>query len=135
VKATSDEQRRAQMTKRERAIQMREAALVIVRANGTFGDIAGGSFRPLQFDGDGIKILYRSPFQRIPPPSGEFLKQGHLVGIIPKENLQHGLDIWAGLKVLNIEWADKGTVHVAGYKAGAWEAQLESLAQKLGERR
>ena len=104
------------MTKRDRAIELRDLALAVVKARGTMVPPSGKRASVLTFSKDGLTVFYRTPFQQLP--------EGNT------KNLPYGLDIWRGRKVMNIEWADDGRVDVVSYRQGPWERELEALAQK-----
>jgi hypothetical protein len=113
--------------RKERAIELRDVALPVVKALGAWQETGSG---PNLFSfNDAARrfhIAYRSPFQKMSPPSGETLRQSMVRGSLPKVNLPNGLDIWAASgKVLNIEWSDKDVLVV---RAGPWESELERLA-------
>jgi hypothetical protein len=52
------------MTKRDRALELRDLALAVLRARGAWRSVrvADASIQVLNFDGDGLSILYRTPF-------------------------------------------------------------------------
>lgn len=107
------------MTKRDRAVELRDLALGVVKARGTMQPPSDGRPSVLAFSKEGLTVFYRTPFQKLP--------EGNT-------NLPYGLDIWHAGKVLNIEWADHGRVDVISYKRGPWERELEALAEKSAER-
>jgi hypothetical protein len=98
----------------------------------------------LYFENKHLVIAYRSPFQKLPPPSAKLIEQSMDLGMMPPANLPHGLDIWrhwflvplsGGMmpkttKVLNLVWNEDGIV-VVSYKAGRWEQELERLAASI----
>jgi hypothetical protein len=102
------------MTKNERAVQLRDLALRVIKARGTWPSFGGGP-RLLTFNDvglSGLSISYRTPFQRLPPPP-EFLKYlAARDGKTASKNLPYGLDVWQDRKVLNVEWSDNGRVDV-----------------------
>ena len=107
-----------------------DLALIVVKARGTWQATRGGPKLLSYRDDDAPNIAYRSPFQKLPPLSGEVVCQAMGYGMTPKGNLPRGLDIWQPGKpgkVLNIEWC--GDVVVVGYKPGPWEQALEELAK------
>ena len=118
------------MNKQERAIELRDLALSVVKARGAWTKTKPGEPNLLMFDNGDLRIAYRSPFQKMPPPSGELIRTSMALGLMPLEKLPYGLDIWARGKVLNVEWSD-GDVNVRSYKAGSWERELETLAGSL----
>lgn len=121
------------MTKRQdEALKIRDAALVKVQAEGTFEEVKGAS-PALGWSGEGLHIMYRTPFQKLPGPPSKTLIKSLSMGMIIDENLEYGLDIWEkpGLgKVLNIEWSDQGEVHLAGFRRGEWEKKVLDWIKK-----
>lgn len=66
------------MTKRDRAIELRDLALTVVKARGTWQKTGGGPNLLMFRDASaGINIAYRTPFQKMPEPSAERV-QRHL---------------------------------------------------------
>jgi hypothetical protein len=127
-------------TRRERAVELRNMALEIVRERGSLQNmrVLEGEIPVLMFDRrPDLCILLRTPFQRLPEktgPSDREIKQygayqAALVHQKSKGNLPYGLDIWRDGKVLNVEWTDDdGRVDIVSYKPGDWELELERLA-------
>ncbi len=123
------------MTKKERAIQLRNLALELITARGTWVPMSGGSHL-LAFDDalSGLSISCRTPFHHVPQPP-EYVKYVAAPdGYTRSRNLPYGLDVWWNNKVLNIEWSDDGRVDVVSYRAGQWERDLERLARILSVR-
>jgi hypothetical protein len=117
------------MTKRNRAIKLRDLALLLVKARGEWREV-GGSRKRFEFRTDDLTIAYRSPFQKFPPPSADVVRTAAAFDMQIPETQPHGLDIWqrtAG-KVLNVEWSDKGEFVMVSYRPGSWEQKLEHLA-------
>jgi hypothetical protein len=103
------------VTKKQRAVQLRDLVLMAIEAIGyrTNGDGSTIGERP-----NHLYISYRA----VPYP-----------GAHPtlSRNLSHGLDIWWNNKVLNIEWSDDGRINVVSYKPGQWESVLERACQDM----
>ena len=118
------------VNKQDRAIELRDLALSVVKARGAWQGTWGGAGLLTYRDG-GLIIAYRSPFQQLPQPSGEVVRKAMAYGVMPPKSLPYGLDIWAPRKVLNIEWSDAGDIAVRDYKAGPWEQELERLAAEI----
>jgi hypothetical protein len=114
------------MTMRERALQLRDIALDIVRQRGSLEPTGDGGLRLLVFrDGD-LGIALRTPFQR-PPPVPEAMK--YWAAMTGRHvDLPYGLDVWFPKKVLNVEWADDGRAVIVCFRRGEWERRLEALA-------
>jgi hypothetical protein len=104
------------MTRKQRAIELRDLALLAIKTGGaqTCADI-NSAMRECPND---LYIHHRT----VP-----YLPAG-----VPSRNLQYGLDIWSGRKVLNIEWSDDGEVKVVSYRPGQWEREVESAACYFG---
>ena len=60
------------MTKRDRALELRDLALAVLGARGAWRSVrvADASIQVLNFDGDGPSILYRTPFQQLSATHG-----------------------------------------------------------------
>lgn len=120
------------MTKLTRATELRDAALHFLALAGTWAESRrqdGTIVRFLEFRGDGISVMYRTPFQKVfsaPSDSRKYLAA--LLGVDCEKNLPYGLDIFVGRKVLNIEWDNKGRIDLVSFKRGEWETRLEGLA-------
>jgi hypothetical protein len=122
------------MTKRDRALELRDLALAVLRARGVWQPmrVNEGSIQALTFDDDGLSILHTTPFQRLLQPTGVLKYLAALHGLDPRESLPYGLDVWRDGKKLNIEWSDAGQVVVVSYRAGDWERELERHAAQVG---
>ena len=108
-------------TKIARVTAIREHALRILREHGQWEMVSGT--RELGATFDGLKMLYRTPFQPLPLESELLRYQRARVG--GKANLPYGLDIWIpGKKVLNLEWSDDGALEIISFKPGDWERTL-----------
>jgi len=115
------------MTPKQRdAIQLRDAAVHKLRAEGSFEPVKGTG-RCLGWRGNGLSLSLRTPFQKLrhPPLDPRVIR---LAGP-PPENLPYGLDIWTNNlgKVLNIEWADDGTFVLVSFRRGPWEALVRAF--------
>jgi hypothetical protein len=118
------------MTRLERAVRLRDFAVAIVRARGAWGPF--GSSRALGFEGEGLSIIYRTPFQQLPqaPEYHKYLAAVHALN--SAENLPYGIDVWCDhKKKLNVEWSDTGQLIVVSYRRGGWEPELEKLAGEI----
>jgi hypothetical protein len=118
----------------ESALKIKDSALVKLRAEGAFENVGygknkgSGSF--LSWEKDGLRMLYRTPFQKLPPVSDETKYKATVLGS-NAGNLRYGLDIWDqehGGKVLNIEWNGEGDVQLVSFRRGPWEARVLAFA-------
>jgi hypothetical protein len=106
-----------------RAIQLRDAALVMLQQHGIWEKTNIGKGLSVALVG-AISVAYRTPFQRLPEPSDYLKYCAAQLGVHAPKNLPYGLDIWAPKKVLNIEWDDKGNVELVSFRRGDWENTL-----------
>ena len=116
----------------DQAIAVRDAALTLLRADGHY-DIHGDGVRCLYWKNDSLYLLHRTPFQRMPPMEGEFVRKAIMCGMALPKMLGYGLDVWEtpGGKRFNFEWDDKGNYHLASFKPGAWRDEIYRLASSL----
>ncbi len=114
-----------------RAKELRDAALTILRAAGTWE--AGGPPERLSTQSGAVTIVYRTPVQSVPEPSECILRSnGTLIGrSVWRNRLPFGVDIIsAPKKVLCIEWDDGGAVFLDTFWPGPWEAEVIAAAQR-----
>ena len=110
-----------------RALELRDAALGLVRTKGTWVPVPvdGKELRFLMAEANGVRVMYRTPFQRVPdsPKSGIY---AHAVAKQrARPDLPHALDVWAeNEKVLNIQWSERGEVNLMSFQRGTWELKL-----------
>jgi hypothetical protein len=85
------------------------------------------------WQGDGLNVALRTPFQRYPEPDGRVFQRTALFGLRDKPALPHWLDVWeiGRGKVLNIEWTHDGRSELVGFKRGDWEQKVLALGQPL----
>ncbi|RUO97677.1 hypothetical protein [Hyphomicrobium sp.] len=125
------------MTRTEQAIRLRDAALQLLGAAGSWADIRdadGGTVRHLEFKNATISVSYRTPFQKVCSEPSQYDKyMAALLGIDVKANLPYGLNIWVGKKVLNIEWDSQGHIELVSFKRGPWEQDLTALGETLSQ--
>jgi len=123
------------MSWKERAIQLRDAALRIAYRQGAWQPVNIPGLSLLTYRDGEFAIAYRAPFQQLPQradPSGREIEQYGPDTAAPLHEQSgrypaYGLDIWCGGKVLSIEWADDGTIAVISYKPGEWEGRLLTI--------
>ncbi|WP_298111488.1 hypothetical protein [Bradyrhizobium sp.] len=116
----------------ETALELRDLALAIVKSAGRWQP-AGRGPKILVCRDQGLQIAYRSPFQKLPPITGEMIRQAISFGLAPRQNMPNGLDIWLvdgkARKVLNIEWSETDVAAV-NFIPGPWQQLLAKWAAK-----
>jgi hypothetical protein len=112
------------MSRKLIALQIRDAALRILREQGKWESMRGGA-KTLNTDYRDLKISHWSQFQRGPwlekPPAHLAYRAAALGLGPPLQPLANGLDIWASKKVFSIECGNDGAVNVISFRHGAWE--------------
>jgi hypothetical protein len=130
------------MTKNDCAIQLRDAVLAILQRSSESHHYA--NYSTLTDQGHSVRIVYRTPFLRLPEKSGASDRETKQYGPYTatqlhqhsKKSLPYTLNVWCGRrKVLNIEWADDGTVELGTYEPGDWEELLLAGAHTKGATR
>jgi hypothetical protein len=119
------------MTSRmQRAIELRDAALNLVRAHGRWESAKNISGKYLFAEIDGLRILHTTPFTRLPEPPEAIKYMAALSG--RPMNLPYSLDVWApgSGKVFFIKWDGKAQFNLVNFRRGGWEDVLLSLAQE-----
>ena len=99
-------------TKIERVKQIRESALRLLDARGTWGLV--GDRKQIVAKVGNVSLSYRTPFQPLPKvPEPLRYRRALLKG---KVNLPYGLDVWLDRKkVLNLEWDAAGDIEILSY--------------------
>ena len=123
------------MNWKERAIQLRDAALRIVQRQGALQPVNISGLSLLTYRDGKFSIAYRTPMRQPPKKAGPSAREieryaPYTAALLHQQsgrNLPYGLDIWCGGKVLSIEWADNGTVALISYKPGEWEGRLLTI--------
>ena len=116
------------MSKREHAIALRDLALTVARAHGSWQTV-GNKLRLLTCRLDDVRIALQTPLQQQPPdipPRTKYLATHR--GKPTPLYLPYVMDVWDGGKVLSLQWADDGSVEIISYKPGTWERDLERHA-------
>ena len=116
------------MSKREHAIALRDLALTVVRARGSWQTV-GNKLRLLTCRLDDVRIALQTPLQQQPSdiaPPAKYLAAHHRKPT--PVYLPYVMDVWDGGKVLSLQWADDGSVEIISYKPGTWERDLERHA-------
>lgn len=115
------------MTRRERAIIIRDAILAWLPGRSSVQELGGVRWAVAAVGRFGIS--YRTPFTPMPaPPPDTFEGAALLQQRGGKTNLGYGMDVHApGGKLMNIEWEPDGRVELVGFRGGDWEAELLAL--------
>ena len=117
--------------KQQRALQLRDAALTILRDKGVWKEnsVQQRMQRFRGFEGGSISITLRTPFQKMPEQTNIMKYVGALLDAKPA--YPYGIDIWYNRKkVMNLEWDADGQFDVVSLHNGLWEEEvLGMLAQ------
>ena len=104
-------------------MKLRDAARVILQRSGKWQTVHGTSHRLWCAQEGRLRITLRTPFQPLPPAPSRVkyyaAMQGRRV-----DDLPYGLDIWAPMKVLSLQWDNEGDFEIIGFTHGPWEADL-----------
>lgn len=120
--------------RQQRAVAVRDAALVKLQAEGNFEEVLGiGPILTWHARNSRCcvsEMLFRTPFQALPGLKPETVPRAAVTDSpIPAGfNLPYGLDIWTGKKVLNIEWCADGYFEIVSFRRGDWESTILSWA-------
>jgi hypothetical protein len=63
-----------------------------------------------------------------PPLPSSALLLPYLPPPLGRVRRRHVVDVWHGLKMLEVEWDDNGRIDVVGDKRGDWEGGTKGLA-------
>jgi hypothetical protein len=110
------------------AINIRDRVLKKLSTSGRLEKVVQNFPAVCHWSGDGVEVIYRSPFQKIPKGKNDE-KLNYVKALIKqkggkvREQLPYGLDVWSKMqsKVLNIEWNESGQVDVIKFRRGPWE--------------
>jgi len=106
------------MSQQDRIIELRDMALAVLKAQGQWQKVHNGA-RLLVFHG-ALFIAHRA-FQKLPPVAAPARTKRKPMA------LPYGLDIFAGGKVLRLQWDNDDRIHIEAYRPGEWECELEKL--------
>ena len=106
------------MSQQDRAIELRDMALAVLKTQGQWQKVHNGA-RLLVFHG-ALFIAHRA-FQKLPPVARQRKTKRKPLA------RPYGLDIFAGGKVLRVQWDNDGHIHMEAYRPGEWEYELEKL--------
>lgn len=115
------------MTRKERAIIIRDAILAWLPEHSTVEQIGG--IRLAVASAGRFDIRYRTPFTPFPALAPDTFQGAVLLQQSGgKTNLGYGLDVHAPSgKVMNIEWEPSGLVELVSFRGGDWEAELLAI--------
>jgi hypothetical protein len=114
------------MTQKECAIAIRDAVLAWLPQCGHPGEISG--IRVTKAELGNFLVIFRTPFS--PPPQPK--PHTYVTAVLSQraKNLGYGLDVFAGRKVLNIEWEHGDhEICLIGLRAGEWESEILALVR------
>ena len=107
----------------DRALAIRDHLLPLVRARGV-----------LECQRDAVRVIalqlgpwlfnHWTPFNDLSPEQASSPGYRHAVERQhTRPDLPYGLEVWRGVKVLSVLWADDGCLEVATFVRGAWEEE------------
>jgi hypothetical protein len=116
---------RANPTRRQRAVSIRDMVLPLMRRYGRFSE---GEIR---WNTGDWTFWHRTPFSDWPgsrPIARNYLEAMILQHVPPV--LPYGLDVWRGNKVMSCEWSDE-QFRLISFRSGAWEEDLELFSRSF----
>jgi len=105
----------------DRALAIRDHILPLLRAHGAL-EVQRDTVRLVELRLAGWIFRHWTPFSEL--NSGEAASPGYRHAIERQHtqpDLPYGLDVWHGMRLLRILWADDGKFEVASFIRGAWE--------------
>jgi hypothetical protein len=105
----------------DRALAIRDRVLPLLRAQGAL-EVQRDTVRVVELRQAEWTFRHWTPFNEL--TGGEAASPGYRHAIERQRaqpNLPYGLEIWRGMRVLRILWADDGAFKVASFVRGAWE--------------
>jgi hypothetical protein len=105
----------------DRALAIRDHLLRLVRQDGQL-EVQRGLLRMVTWEQAPWIIHHWTPFNELQP--GEASSPGYRHAVErqhPTPDLPYGLEVWHGVKVLSVLWADDGRSEVAIFVRGPWE--------------
>jgi hypothetical protein len=105
----------------DRALAIRDHLLLLVRQDGEL-EVQRGLVRMVTWQRAPWVVHHWTPFNELQP--GEASSPGYRHAVERQHsapNLPYGLEVWRGVKVLRVLWADDGRFEVAGFARGPWE--------------
>lgn len=122
----------------ECVLEIRAAALDLLRVRGEMKAIDGVPRRVQVYECGSLSFMHTTPFQQLHAAPAEMLAQIALLeqaaGRKMSRNLEYGLDIWNNRrKVLNLEWSDDDReIHLIRFNRGSWQQQLRAEVERMG---
>lgn len=111
----------------DRVLAIRDHLLRLVRQDGAL-EVQRGLVRLVTWEQAPWVIHHWTPFNELQP--GEASSPGYRHAVERQRStpdLPYGLEVWHGVKVLSVLWADDGRFEVANFVRGPWEDQALAL--------
>jgi hypothetical protein len=105
----------------DRALAIRDHLLLLVRQGGGL-EVQRGHVRLITLEQASWVIHHWTPFNDLLP--GEASSPGYRHAVERQHetpDLPYGLEVWHGVKVLSVLWADDGRFEVSTFIRGPWE--------------
>src|SRR6185437_4619722 len=105
----------------DRALVIRDHLLPLVRRDGVL-EVQRGLVRMISFEQPPWIVRHWTPFNELQP--GEASSPGYRHAVERQRaapDLPYGLEVWHGVKVLRMLWADDGRCQVESFIRGPWE--------------
>jgi hypothetical protein len=105
----------------DRALAIRDHLLLLVRQDGEL-EVQRGLVRMVTWEQAPWVIHHWTPFNELQP--GEASSPGYRHAVERQHSmpdLPYGLEVWHGVKVLSVQWADDGRFEVASFVRGPWQ--------------
>lgn len=110
-----------------RALMIRDHLLGLVRRVGVIG-VQRDHVRMISFEQPPWIVHHWTPFNEL--QAGEASSPGYRRAVERQRatlDLPYGLEVWNGMMVLRVLWADDGRSQVESFVRGPWEEQALSL--------
>ena len=114
-------------TSDDRALAIRDHLLPIVRERGTLQK-QRGPVRLITLETDAWVFRHWTPFNELSPAEASSPGYRHAVQRQhTRPDLPYGLEVWHGVKLLSVLWADDGPFEVVSFVRGPWEDEALKL--------
>ena len=111
----------------DRALAIRDHVLPLVRDRGTL-EHQRGAVRLIVLRTGPWTFNHWTPFNDLAPEEASSPAYRHaLERQHTRPDLAYGLDIWHGMKVLSVLWAEDGAFEVVSFVRGRWEEEALAL--------